>query len=82
MSVQISSNRLVETYSLVTKSVQSRESKVEGTSKGALEKDEEDGKEGRVRKREQGVSFHLGKKNWTYFYLCENLELLWELTAC
>ena len=62
MSVQISSNRLVETYSLITKSVQSRESKVEGTSKGALEKDEEDEKEGRVRKREQGVSFHLGKK--------------------
>ena len=70
MSVQISSNRLVETYSLVTKSVQSRESKVEGTSKGALEKDEEDGKEGRVRKREQGVSFHLGKKiGLTFIYV-------------
>ena len=61
MSVQISSNRLVETYSLITKSVQSRESKVEGTSKVVLEKDEEDEKERRVRKREQGVSFHLGK---------------------
>ena len=34
---------------------------MEGTSKVALEKDEEDEKEGRVRKREQGVSFHLGK---------------------
>lgn len=61
MSVQISSNRLGETYSLVIKSVQSRESKVEGTSKVVLEKDEEDEKERRVRKREQGVSFHLGK---------------------
>ena len=60
MSVQISSNRLGETYSLVIKSGQSRESKVEGTSKVALEKDEEDEKERRVRK-EQGVSFHLGK---------------------
>jgi len=45
MSVQISSNRLGETYSLVIKSVQSRESKVEGTSKVVLEKDEEDEKE-------------------------------------
>lgn len=34
---------------------------MEGTSKVALEKDEEDEKEGRARKRERGVNFHLGK---------------------
>lgn len=72
MSVQISSNRLGETYSLVIKSVQSRESKVEGTSKVVLEKDEEDEKERRVRKREQGV--FTWEKIWAYFYLCEYLE--------
>lgn len=80
MSVQISSNRLGETYSLVITSVQSRESKVEGTSKVALEKDEEDEKERRVRK-EQGVSFHLGKNLDLLLFMWISW-VIWELIAC